>query len=68
MISALIAHLLIQIPLAIEWSESEGAAGAYSAMVVAFWVHGLINVLMLIRLRKNSVIHDEPSTTTHAFY
>ena len=52
MISALIARLLIQIPLAIEWSESEGAAGAYSAMVVAFWVHGLSTCSMLIRLRK----------------
>ena len=55
MISAVIAHLLIQIPLAIEWSETQGAAGAYSAMVVAFWVHGLINVFMLIYLRDKLV-------------
>ena len=52
MISAVIAHLLIQIPLAIEWSETQGAAGAYSGhgrCILGSWSHQRVHAHLSAR-------------------
>ena len=46
MISAAIAHLVFQIPVAAYWSDIHGPLGAYWAMTAAFALHAAINSIL----------------------
>lgn len=53
MLSSIVAHLVVQIPLAWWWSLEYQQSGAYWAMVVAFWIHGLLNIAAFFWWRKD---------------
>ncbi|MGB0647483.1 MAG: MATE family efflux transporter [Bradymonadia bacterium] len=55
MLSSIIAHLVIQIPLAWWWSQTYGQGGAYWAMVVAFWIHGSLNIIFFVWWRRDTL-------------
>ena len=55
MLSSIIAHLIIQIPLAWWWSQMYGQGGAYWAMVVAFWIHGSLNIIFFVWWRRDAL-------------
>ena len=59
MLTSMISHLAIQIPLAWWWSQQSGPSGAYWAMVVAFWMHGLLNSLVFFRWKRAFVDNAE---------
>lgn len=55
MLSSIIAHLVVQIPLAWWWSLEYQQGGAYWAMVVAFWIHGLLNIAAFFWWRNDTL-------------
>ena len=62
MLTSIISHLVIQIPLAWWWSQEGGPSGAYWAMVVAFWMHGSLNMLVFFGWKRTFV--DKASQQT----
>jgi Na+-driven multidrug efflux pump len=55
MLSSIVAHLVVQIPLAWWWSIEHQQSGAYWAMVVAFWVHGILNIAAFFWWRRDTL-------------
>ncbi len=55
MLSSIVAHLVVQIPLAWWWSIEHQQSGAYWAMVVAFWVHGILNICIFFWWRRDTL-------------
>lgn len=49
MTAAAVAHLLVQIPLAVLLSREAGPVGAYVAMASAFALHGLLSATLFVR-------------------
>lgn len=63
MLTSMISHLVIQIPLAWWWSQESGPSGAYWAMVAAFWMHGSLNMLVFFGWKRKFVDKSQDPST-----
>ena len=63
MLTSIISHLVIQIPLAWWWSQQSGPSGAYWAMVIAFWMHGLLNSIVFFGWKHTFVDQAESKSS-----